>query len=170
MKKVVKGALLIAAVLMVSFAYAGGGEKGEKTKSVVVDEATIVYRTYGNKPGVPLVLLAPLGSSLDDWDPAVINGLAKYSTVVLFDNKGVGSSTGKTPGSIVEMARDAVAFVRALGYPKVDLLGFSMGGFVAQEMVETEPALVNKVILVGTGPQGSEGLAEIGGNFRRRLT
>jgi pimeloyl-ACP methyl ester carboxylesterase len=166
MKKVITGALLVAATLMLSSAFATGGTIGEKTKSVKVDDATLLYRTYGNKGGTPLVLLAPLGSSLDDWDPAVINGLAKYSTVVVFDNKGVGGSSGKTPGSITEMARDAVSFVRALGYSKVNLLGFSMGGFVAQEIVETEPALVNKLILVGTGPQGSEGLASIGAKLQ----
>lgn len=162
MKNMIRGALVIAASLMLNLAYAGDGGKGVKTKTVTVDDATIVYRTYGDKGGTPLVLLAPLGSTLDDWDPAVINGLAKYSTVILFDNKGVGSSTGKTPTTIAEMARDAVSFIRTLGYTKVDVLGFSMGGFVAQQLVETEPQLVNKLILVGTGPQGAEGLASIG--------
>jgi len=163
MKQVFKGALLAAAALMmVFFGFAGDGGKGGKTKTVTVDDATLVYRTYGDKSGTPLVLLAPLGSSMDDWDPAVINGLAKYSTVVVFDNKGVGSSSGKTPTTIAGMAHDAVSFIKTLGYPKVDILGFSMGGFVAQEIVETEPQLVGKLILVGTGPQGSEGLSEIG--------
>jgi len=110
----------------------------------------------------PLILLSPLGSTLDDWDPAIIDGLATTSTVIVFDNKGVGSSTGKTPASIAAMAHDATSFIKALGYRKVDLLGFSMGGFIAQEIIETEPQLVNRLILVGTGPQGSEGLSEIG--------
>lgn len=162
MKNMIRGAFIIAASLMLNLAYAGDGGKGVKTKTVTVDDATLVYRTYGDKGGTPLVLLAPLGSTLDDWDPAVINGLAKYSTVILFDNKGVGSSTGKTPTTIAEMAKDAVSFIRTLGYTKVDVLGFSMGGFVAQQVVETEPQLVNRLILVGTGPQGAEGLASIG--------
>jgi len=132
------------------------------TKTITVGDAAIAYRILGGKTATPLVLLSPLGSTLDDWDPAVIDGLAKSSTVIVFDNKGVGSSTGKTPASIAEMAQDAVSFIKALGYSKVNLLGFSMGGFVAQEIVETEPQLINKLILVGTGPQGSEGLAEIG--------
>jgi pimeloyl-ACP methyl ester carboxylesterase len=133
-----------------------------KSKTIAVDDANLVYRIYGNRPGTPLVLLSPLGSTLDDWDPAIIDGLTRYSTVIAFDNKGVGSSSGKTPATIAAMAHDAASFVKALGYRKVDLLGFSMGGFIAQEIIETEPQLVNKLILVGTGPQGSEGLADIG--------
>jgi pimeloyl-ACP methyl ester carboxylesterase len=163
MKQIFKGVLLIVAAIVTGFSsFAGNGGKEGKTKTVRVDDATLVYRTYGNKGGTPLVLLAPLGFSLDDWDPAVINGLAGFSTVITFDNKGVGGSSGKTPTTIAEMAHDAVSFIRTLGYSKVDMLGFSMGGFVAQEIVETEPLLVNKLILVGTGPQGAEGLADIG--------
>ena len=158
----IRGAFIIAASLMLSSAHAGNGGNGGKTRTVTVDDATLVYRTYGDKGGTPLVLLAPLGFSLDDWDPAVVNGLARYSTVILFDEKGVGSSSGHTPTTIAEMAKDAGAFIKALGYPKVDLLGFSMGGFVAQQLIETQPQLVNKLILVGTGPQGAEGLASIG--------
>jgi pimeloyl-ACP methyl ester carboxylesterase len=96
-----------------------------------------------------------LGSLRNQW-------LVKYSLVVVFDNKGVGGSSGKTPTTIAEMAQDAISFIKTLGYPKVNLLGFSMGGFIAQEIVETEPQWVNKLILVGTGPQGSEGLSEVG--------
>lgn len=155
-------------VMMATFAPALAGTNepatpgnGKNTKTITVDDAKIVYRVLG-KGGTPLVLLAPLGSTIDDWDPAVIEGLAKNSTVILFDNKGVGGSTGTTPSSIAEMAKDAVSFIKALGYSKVNILGFSMGGFVGQEIVETQPQVVNKLILVGTGPQGSEGLAEIG--------
>jgi len=169
MKQTMKGVLTIAAAMMIlgtAFARTGEGSNGGKTKTVMVDDAKLIYRVYGDKGGTPLVLLAPLGFSMDDWDPAVINGLAKGSTVILFDNKGIGGSEGKTPATITAMARDAVSFIKALGYTKVDLLGFSMGGFVAQEIVETEPQVVNKLILVGTGPQGSEGLAEIGGKLQ----
>jgi len=163
---------MMGAVMMTSFAPAlagegsngpaidGPGNDGKNTKTITVDDAKIVYRVLG-KGGTPLVLLAPLGSTIDDWDPAVIDGLARNSTVVLFDNKGVGGSTGTTPGSIGEMAKDAVSFIKALGYSKVNILGFSMGGFVGQEIVETQPQVVNMLILVGTGPQGSEGLSEI---------
>ena len=165
MKQLIRGAFVIAASLLIGIrpfsAYAGGGAKAE-TKSIAVDDARILYRVYGDKGGTPLVLLSALGFDLDAWDPAVVNGLAKYSKVIVFDNKGVGGSTGTTPTTIAAMAHDAVSFIRSLGYSKVDLLGFSMGGFVAQEIVETEPSLVNKLILVGTGPQGSEGLSSIG--------
>jgi len=161
MKHLLTGTLLIAAFVMTTFHVYAGGKSDAKTKTTDVDDAKIVYRTYGNKGGTPLVLLSPLGSTMDDWDPAIINGLVKTSTVIVFDNKGVGGSTGKTPTTIAGMAQDATSFIKSLGYSRVDLLGFSMGGFVAQQIVETEPQLVNKLILVGTGPQGAEGLSEI---------
>ena len=166
MKYSIFRALIIGCALMTnlnSFSADAGTRNDEgKTKTVQVDDAKIAYRIYGNKPGIPLVMLSPLGSSMDDWDPAVINGLVKYTTVIVFDNKGVGTSTGKTPNTISGMAQDAIAFISALGYSKVDLLGFSMGGFIAQTIVETQPQWVNKLILVGTGPQGSEGLSDVG--------
>ena len=167
MKQLLKGAfLMIAASITIASnpvnVYAGGRDKNVETKTITVDDAKIVYRIYGAKSGTPLVLLSPLGSTLDDWDPAIVNGLAKSSTVIVFDNKGVGASSGKTPTTIAAMAQDASSFIKTLGYMKVNLLGFSMGGFIAQQIVETEPQLVNKLILVGTGPQGSEGLSEIG--------
>jgi len=165
MKHSIFSALVIACALIMSFSsFANNGKRngGEKTLTVIVKDAKFAYRVYGNKTTTPLVLLSPLGSSMDDWDPAVISGLTKYTKVIVFDNKGVGSSTGKTPNTSSAMSADAIAFIKALGYSKVDLLGFSMGGFIAQEIVETQPQLVNKLILVGTGPQGSEGLADVG--------
>jgi pimeloyl-ACP methyl ester carboxylesterase len=169
MKRSIFSALLIVSALFMSFnssAANGGTGNDQKTKTVEVNGAKIAYRIYGEKEAMPLVLLAPLGSSMDDWDPAVIKGLSQYSPVVVFDNKGVGSSTGKTPNTIAEMAKDATAFIQTLGYPKVNLIGFSMGGFIAQEIVETQPQVVNKLILVGTGPQGSEGLSEVGAKIQ----
>ncbi len=166
MKRSIFSALIIAGALLMGFnsfaADAGTRNDLGKTKTVNVNEAKIAYRIYGDKGGTPLVLLAPLGSSMDDWDPAIINGLVKYSQVVVFDNKGVGGSSGKTPNTIAAMAQDVISFIKTLGYQKVNLLGFSMGGFIAQQIVETEPQWVNKLILVGTGPQGSEGLSEVG--------
>src|SRR5262245_21867737 len=137
MKHSIFSALFIISALIMSFSSFSavtGKKNGGETKTVNVDDAKISYRTYGDKQGTPIVLLAPLGSSMDDWDPAVIKGLSKYSTVIVFDNKGVGSSSGKTPNTIAQMAKDAVAFVKALGYSKVNVLGFSMGGFIAQEI------------------------------------
>jgi len=163
MKQLISSVLLISVLTthaLISFAGIPG-DMG-KTKTINVDDAKLVYRIHGDKGGTPLVLLAPLGASLDDWDPALIEGLAKYSTVVVFDNKGVGASTGKTPNTIAAMAQDAISFIKTLGYSKVNLLGYSMGGFIAQQIVETEPQLVGKLILIGTGPQGAEGLSEVG--------
>ena len=161
MKHSIFTALAIEAALMISSLSLSAND-GVKTKTVTVDDAKISYRVYGEKTEIPLVLLSPLGSSMDDWDPAVIKGLVRYSTVIVFDNKGVGSSTGKTPGSIAAMAQDAISFIKTLGYSKVNLLAFSMGGFIAQEIVETQPQYVNRLILVATGPQGSEGLSDVG--------
>lgn len=132
-----------------------------KTQFVEAGGIKYAYRILGNQAGTPLVLLASLGSSMDDWDPAITNGLAQKHKVVLFDNRGVGSSTGQAPATIAGMATDAVAFIKAMGFTKVDLMGFSMGGFITQQILLTEPGLVNKAILTGTGPKGSEGLGNL---------
>lgn len=131
------------------------------TEYLDVDGTKIAYRVLGNQPGIPLVLLAPLGDSMDDWDPAVTNGLADKYTVILFDNAGVGKSGGTTPDNIPAMANGAVSFIKTLGYKKVNLLGFSMGSFISQQIALREPALVNKIILTGTGPKGAEGLSNL---------
>ena len=132
-----------------------------KTQFVEAGNVKYAYRILGDQQGTPLVLLSSLGSSMDDWDPAITNGLAKKHKVILFDNRGVGSSTGQVPATIAEMATDAVGFIKAMGFTKVDLMGFSMGGFITQQILLTEPGLVRKAILTGTGPKGSEGLANL---------
>ncbi|SDD71616.1 Pimeloyl-ACP methyl ester carboxylesterase [Dyadobacter soli] len=132
-----------------------------KTQFVEAGGTKYAYRILGDQSGVPLVMLASLGSSMDDWDPAITNGLAQKHKVILFDNKGVGSSTGQVPATIGEMAKDAVTFIKAMGLTKVDLMGFSMGGFITQQVLLDEPALVRKAILTGTGPKGSEGLSNL---------
>jgi len=106
-------------------------------------------------------MISSLGSSMDEWDPAVTNGLAQQYKVIIFDIQGVGSSSGKTPDNIPDMAKGVVAFINALGYTKVNLLGFSMGSFISQQIAFTNPALVNKIILTGTGPKGAEGLSNL---------
>lgn len=131
------------------------------TQFVTSGDTKYAYRVLGDKQGMPLVMLSPLGSSMDDWDPAITNGLAQNYKVIIFDNQGVGSSTGKTPATIADMAKGAVTFIKALGYDKVNLMGFSMGGFITQQIALTEPSLVNKIILTGTGPKGSEGLSNL---------
>jgi len=131
------------------------------TQFIAVDKTNFAYRILGNKGGVPLVMISSLGSSMDDWDPAITNGLALNNKVIIFDIEGVGSSSGKTPANIAEMAKGVVKFIRALGYSKVNLMGFSMGSFISQQIVLTEPALVKKMILTGTGPKGAEGLSNL---------
>src|SRR6202158_3337341 len=128
------------------------------TKSVDVNGTNFVYREIGKKGGVPLVLLHHLTAVLEDWDPRVVDGLAAKHHVIAFDNRGVGGSGGSTPKAVEEMARDAVAFIGALGFSKVDLLGFSLGGFVSQVIAQQQPGLVRNIILAGTGPAGGGGI------------
>jgi pimeloyl-ACP methyl ester carboxylesterase len=123
-------------------------------RSVQVNGTDFLYREVGPASGVPLVLLHHFTGVLDDWDPRVADGLARERRVLTFDNKGVGGSGGETPSSIAEMADDAVGFLRALGLEQVDLLGFSMGGYVAQTIVQKHRELVRKLILAGTAPAG----------------
>jgi pimeloyl-ACP methyl ester carboxylesterase len=131
------------------------------TRFVDVGATAFAYRELGPKTGVPVILLNHLGAQLDNFDPRIVDGLAATRRVIAFDNRGIGASGGKTSSTISEMARDAVAFIRALGFEKVDLFGFSLGGFVAQEVVLTEPKLVRKLILTGTGPAGGEGIDKV---------
>jgi pimeloyl-ACP methyl ester carboxylesterase len=114
------------------------------------------YRQLGPSAGTPLVLLQHFSGNIDAWDPAVVNALAADRPVIAFDNAGVGRSTGQTPDSVAAMARDAVAFIGLLGFAKVDLLGYSLGGCVAQQIAAEHGPLVRKLILVGTAPQGGE--------------
>jgi pimeloyl-ACP methyl ester carboxylesterase len=115
------------------------------------------YRDVGSGE-VPLVLLQHFRGNLDNWDPALIDALAQNRRVVAFDNTGVGASTGTTPHTIAEMARDAVTFLDALELAEVDLLGFSIGSFLAQEITLTRPALVRRVVLASAAPKGAAGM------------
>jgi pimeloyl-ACP methyl ester carboxylesterase len=132
------------------------------TATVDVDGIPFTYRQVGSEGGVPLVCLHHLTAVLDDWDPAVIDGLAAERHVIAFDNRGVGGSGGATPDSIEAMAEDAVAFLSALGLRTVDLLGFSLGGMVAQVVAQRRPVLVRRLILAGTAPAGGKGAASTG--------
>ncbi len=133
------------------------------TRTVDAAGSVFVYREIGDAAEIPLVLLNHLTGVLDDWDPTLIDGLAQQHRVIIFDNRGVGASAGKTPDNIEDMARDATAFILALGFRSVDLLGFSMGGFIAQLIAHDRPELVRRVILAGTGPAGGEGIADVPG-------
>jgi pimeloyl-ACP methyl ester carboxylesterase len=125
------------------------------TKTVQVDGADFAYRVIGDVGGPPIVFLHHFTGVLDDWDPAVIDGLGRQRRVIIFDNRGVGRSQGKTPDSVEAMARDAIAFIGALGFTQVDLIGFSLGGFIAQVIAHDRPDLVRRMILAGTGPAGN---------------
>lgn len=114
------------------------------------------YRRFGKAGGVPIVFNQHFQGTLDHWDPAVTNGLAATREVILFNNAGVSSSSGETPTSFQEMGANAIAFIKALGLELVNVLGFSIGGMVAQEIALQAPELVRKLILVGTGPRGAD--------------
>ncbi len=117
------------------------------------------YRdTGGGDSAVPLVLLQHFRGNLDNWDPALIDALARTRRVVTFDNAGVGGSTGTTPDTIEQMARDAIAFLASMGFSQVDLLGFSIGSFVAQQIALTRPAIVRRLVLASSAPQGAAGM------------
>jgi pimeloyl-ACP methyl ester carboxylesterase len=117
------------------------------------------YRDTGGHPAeVPLVLLQHFRGNLDYWDPALVDELARSRRVITFDNAGVGGSSGVTPDSIEQMARDAIAFTTALELSRVDLLGFSIGSFVAQEIALRRPALVRRLVLASSAPRGAAGM------------
>ena len=131
------------------------------TRTINVGKVPFAYRELGPDSRVPVIFLHHLMAVLDDWDPRVIDGIAAHRRVIAFDNRGVGASGGSVPHTIDEMGRDAIAFIRALGLKKVDLLGFSLGGGVAQMVVLQAPDLVRRMILAGTGPRGGGGIDEI---------
>jgi pimeloyl-ACP methyl ester carboxylesterase len=118
------------------------------------------YRETGQSGGgdVPLVLLQHFRGNLDNWDPALMDALATARRVVAFDNAGVGGSTGTTPDTIAQMARDAIAFLTAMEIGQADILGFSIGSFVAQQVALTRPAIVRRLVLAAAAPQGAAGM------------
>jgi pimeloyl-ACP methyl ester carboxylesterase len=131
------------------------------TQFVEANGIRFAYRRFGNAGGVPLVLNMHFTGTMDHWDPLVTDGLAATREVILFNNAGISSTSGEVPTSVEEMAANAAAFIRALGLAKVDVLGFSLGGFVAQALTLDNPALVRRLVLVGTGPRGGEGMATL---------
>jgi pimeloyl-ACP methyl ester carboxylesterase len=132
-----------------------------RTQTVDVNGTRFAFRQLGPDSGTPVILLNHLGGNLDNWDPRVVDGLAAEHRVITFDNRGVGASQGSTPTTIAAMARDAVSLLRALGFDRVDLLGFSLGGFITQVIAQDEPQLVRRIVLAGTGPAGGEGIDKV---------
>jgi len=126
------------------------------TESIESSGIRFAYRGLGTRNGTPLILLQHFTGNMDSWDPAVVNALAKDRPVIVFDNTGVGRSSGSTPDNVAQMAEDARRFISALGLTGVDLLGYSLGGFVAQKLAADYPDLVHRAVLVGTAPQGGE--------------
>src|SRR5690242_9024661 len=141
--------------------------KDAPTRTVDIGGTSFAYQELGTKAGVPVIFLNHLTGVLDNWDPRVVDGIAARHRVITFDNRGVGASQGSTPDRVEAMARDAVAFIQALGFEQVDLLGFSLGGFIAQVIAQQEPHLVRKIILAGTGPAGGEGIDQLTSVFIR---
>jgi pimeloyl-ACP methyl ester carboxylesterase len=126
------------------------------TQLIEAKGISFAYRRFGKQTGVPLLFMQHFRGGLDHWDPAITDGFGKDRPVILFDNVGVASSSGETPDTIDAMARHARDFVGALGLSQLDLLGFSIGGYVAQSFSLQYPMLVRRLVLVGTGPRGGE--------------
>jgi pimeloyl-ACP methyl ester carboxylesterase len=131
------------------------------TRIVSAGGVDFAYRELGSKTGTPVILLTHLAANLDNWDPRIVDGIAAKHHVIAFDNRGVGASSGTVPDTVEAMAHDAVTFIRALGLDRVDILGFSMGGMIAQVIALEEPQLIRKLILTGTGPAGGEGIDKV---------
>jgi pimeloyl-ACP methyl ester carboxylesterase len=131
------------------------------TQFVEANGIRFAYHRFGKPDGVPLVFNQHFTGTMDHWDPAVTDGLATEREVILCNNAGVSSSSGEVPTSFEQMAANAVSFIKALGLPKVDVLGFSIGGFVAQEITPPAPDLVRRLVLVGTGPRSGERMATL---------
>ncbi len=135
----------------------GGSQLTAENRRAELNGETFVYRRFGKAEtdAPPLLCLQHFRGNLDNWDPALVDRLAEDREVVLLDNRGVGSSTGTVPDNVSDMARDVVRFASVLGLREIDLLGFSLGGFVAQELALVRPRLVRRIVLAGTAPKGA---------------
>ena len=130
-------------------------------RTVSAGGVTFAYRELGPKGGIPVVFFVHLAATLDNWDPRIVDPIAKDHHVITFDQRGVGASTGKVPDSIEAMADDAYTFIRALGFDKIDIFSFSLGGMIAQALVVKHPELVRKLVLTGTGPAGGKDIDKV---------
>jgi pimeloyl-ACP methyl ester carboxylesterase len=137
---------------------AGTTHNNAETLSVEAVGVEFAYRRFGSPAELPLVMLQHFRGNLDNWDPALTDALAAEREVILVDYPGVGSSTGEPSHTIASTARQMIAFADALGLVEIDLLGFSIGGFVAQEIALVRPTLVRRLVLAATGPKGAPGM------------
>lgn len=133
------------------------------TQFVEANGIKFAYRSYGKQGDIPVVYFNHLTANLDNCDPRIMNAIATERHIISFDYRGVGATTGEQGTSIPDMAKDAIAFIHALGYKQVDIVSFSMGGFITQEVLLVEPSLVRKIILAGTGPRGGQGVSDVVG-------
>ena len=132
-------------------------------RNITAGGVSYAYRELGPKGGIPVVFFVHLAATLDNWDPRIVDPIAKNRHVITFDNRGVGASTGRVPDSVEAMADDAYTFIRALGFDKIDVFSFSLGGMVAQALVVKHPELVRKLVLTGTGPAGGKDIDKVAG-------
>ncbi|MFB6721738.1 alpha/beta fold hydrolase [Kribbella sp. NPDC056345] len=137
--------------------------KDAPTQTVDAKGVTYAYRELGPKGGIPVVFFVHLAGNLDNWDPRIVDPIARTRHVIAFDQRGVGASTGKVPDSVEAMAEDAYTFVTALGFDTIDVFSFSLGGMVAQALVTKHPDLVRKLVLTGTGPAGGKDMDKVAG-------
>lgn len=131
------------------------------TRTIDAGGETYAYRELGPRGGVPVILFVHLAATLDNWDPRIVDAVAARRHVIAFDQLGVGGSSGAVPATIEEAAADAHTFIRAMGHDLVDVLSFSMGGMIAQDLVIEHPELVRRLVLTGTGPRGGKDIDQV---------
>lgn len=132
-------------------------------RTVTVGDTTYAYRELGPKGGIPVVFFVHLAATLDNWDPRIVDPIAQNRHVIAFDQRGVGASTGRVPGTLEEAADHAYEFITALGYTTIDVFSFSMGGMIAQDLIVKHPDFVRKLVLTGTGPRGGKDIDKVVG-------
>lgn len=133
------------------------------TQFVEANGIKFAYRSYGKEGDIPVIYFNHLTANLDNCDPRIMDAIAAHRTIISFDYRGIGATTGRQGESIADMAKDGIAFIHALGYNQVDIVAFSMGGFITQEILLVEPQLVRKAVLTGTGPRGGAGIPAVVG-------
>jgi pimeloyl-ACP methyl ester carboxylesterase len=132
-------------------------------RSIRVGHVTFAYRELGPTGGIPVVFFVHLAATLDNWDPRIVDAIAATRHVIAFDQRGVGASSGSVPHRLEAAADDAYSFITALGFDKIDVFSFSMGGMIAQDLVLKHPGLVRKLVLTGTGPRGGKDMDKVVG-------
>ncbi|KRA37714.1 MULTISPECIES: alpha/beta fold hydrolase [unclassified Nocardioides] len=132
-------------------------------RTVSAGGVTYAYRELGPKGGIPVVFFVHLAATLDNWDPRIVDPIAKNRHVITFDQRGVGASTGQVPATLEEAADHAHEFITALGFDRIDVFSFSMGGMIAQDLIVKHPELVRRLVLTGTGPRGGKDMDKVVG-------